>query len=574
MNKKWIIQSVPTLADVEKLKDELRVNDIIAKLLLQKGIDSKEKAEQFLRPKLTDLHDPFLMKDMNQAVELVNKTILNTGKILLFGDYDVDGTTAVSLMYMSLSTHFSEIAYYIPDRYTEGYGISKKGIDFAIENNFSLIISLDCGIKSVDLIKYARENGVDFIVCDHHQPGEEIPDCIVLDPKRWDCGYPFKELSGCGVGFKLLQALYSTNNWKEDDLFQHLDLVAISIGADIVSVTGENRILAKFGLKKLNESPRTAFKELIELSGKNFPLNLTDVVFTIAPRINAAGRLRSGKFAVDLMVSTNHDEMVQIAEEINQDNKNRREIDKQITEEALQKIEGDSSFHLKKSTIVYDPNWHKGVVGIVASRLIEKHYRPTIVLTKSNGLITGSARSISDFNLYEAIDSCSDLLEQFGGHEHAAGLTLKEENLEPFMEKFDSIVQSKMGVHNQYPIQTIDLEINFDELFLPHENRTKIPRLKTILEYFEPHGPGNMKPVFVTKNLFTKSSRVLKENHLKIECIQPNYDLVMEAIGFNLVDKENLVAKGLPFQMAYSLEINSFRDRQTLQFNVKDIREQ
>jgi single-stranded-DNA-specific exonuclease len=573
MSKKWIIQSAPSIADVERLKDELKVNEIIAKLLLQKGIDSKEKAEGFLRPKLSELHDPFLLKDMDLAVELVKSTIKNNGKILLFGDYDVDGTTAVSLMYLSLLPHYSNISYYIPDRYTEGYGISKKGIDFAIENDYSLVISLDCGIKSIDLIQYARENKIDFIVCDHHQPGEEIPNCIVLDPNRKDCDYPFKELSGCGVGFKLLQALYKTNNWNEANLLQNLDLVAISIGADIVSVTGENRILAKFGLKQLNEKPRTAFKELIELSGKKFPLNLTDVVFTIAPRINAAGRLRSGKFAVDLMVSTNHAEMVQIAEEINQDNKNRREIDKQITEDALQQIENDPKFQTKKSTVVYNPNWHKGVVGIVASRLIEKHYRPTIVLTKSNGLITGSARSIDNFNLYEAIDNCSDLLEQFGGHQHAAGLTLKEENLTVFIERFDREVQSRLGAHNQYPTQTIDLEINFDELFLPYENRTKIPRLKTILEYFEPHGPGNMKPVFLTKNLFTKSSRILKENHLKIECLQPSHDLVMEAIAFNMVEKEAEIAKGIPYQMAYSLEINSFRDRQTLQLNVKDIRE-
>ena len=358
MSKKWIIQSAPSIADVERLKDELKVSEIIAKLLLQKGIDCKEKAEGFLRPKLSELHDPFLLKDMDLAVELVKSTIKKNGKILLFGDYDVDGTTAVSLIYLSLLPHYSNISYYIPDRYTEGYGISKKGIDFAIENDYSLVISLDCGIKSIDLIQYARENKVDFIVCDHHQPGEEIPNCIVLDPKREDCDYPFKELSGCGVGFKLLQALYKTNNWNEANLLQNLDLVAISIGADIVSVTGENRILAKFGLKQLNEKPRTAFKELIELSGKKFPLNLTDVVFTIAPRINAAGRLRSGKFAVDLMVSTNHAEMVQIAEEINQDNKNRREIDKQITEDALQQIENDADFQTKKSTVVYSPNWH------------------------------------------------------------------------------------------------------------------------------------------------------------------------------------------------------------------------
>lgn len=573
MNKKWVIKSEPPNSDVEKLKNELKVNEIIIKLLLQKGIDSREKAEEFFRPKLDDLHDPFSMKDMKNAVELVNKTIQSKKKILLFGDYDVDGTTAVSLMYLGLLPYYSNISYYIPDRYTEGYGISKKGIDYAIKNEIALIISLDCGIKSVELIQYARENNIEFVVCDHHQPGEEIPNCVVLDPKRKDCKYQFKELSGCGVGFKLLQALYLVNNWNEKELLQHLDLVAISIGADIVSVTGENRILAKFGLKQLNEKPRIAFKELIELSGKKFPLSLTDVVFIIAPRINAAGRLRSGKFAVDLMISTNHTEMVQIAEEINQDNKNRREIDKQITEEALRQIENDPTFQDKKSTVVYNSNWHKGVVGIVASRLIEKHYRPTIVLTKSNGLLSGSARSIDNFNLYQAIDNCSDLLEQFGGHEYAAGLTLKEENLSEFIIRFNKEVEIQIGSQHQFPSQIIDLEINFENIFQPHENRKKIPRLKTLLEYFEPHGPGNMTPVFLTKNLFSKTCKIVKENHLKLECMQPSHDLVMEAIAFKMKDKENLVAKGIPFQMAYSLEVNSFRDQQTLQFNVKDIRE-
>ncbi|MBM3451739.1 MAG: single-stranded-DNA-specific exonuclease RecJ [Bacteroidetes bacterium] len=573
MNKKWVIKSEPPNSDVEKLKDELKVNEIIIKLLLQKGIDSREKAEEFFRPKLDDLHDPFSMKDMKNAVELVNKIIQSKKKILLFGDYDVDGTTAVSLMYLSLLPYYSNISYYIPDRYTEGYGVSKKGIDYAIKNEIALIISLDCGIKSVELIQYARENNIEFVVCDHHQPGEEIPNCVVLDPKQKDCKYQFKELSGCGVGFKLLQALYLVNNWNEKELLQHLDLVAISIGADIVSVTGENRILAKFGLKQLNEKPRTAFKELIELSGKKFPLSLTDVVFIIAPRINAAGRLRSGKFAVDLMISTNHTEMVQIAEEINQDNKNRREIDKQITEEALRQIENDPTFQDKKSTVVYNSNWHKGVVGIVASRLIEKHYRPTIVLTKSNGLLSGSARSIDNFNLYQAIDNCSDLLEQFGGHEYAAGLTLKEENLSEFIIRFNKEVEMQIGSQHQFPSQIIDLEINFENIFQPHENRKKIPRLKTLLDYFEPHGPGNMTPVFLTKNLFSKTCKIVKENHLKLECMQPSHDLVMEAIAFKMKDKENLVAKGIPFQIAYSLEVNSFRDQQTLQFNVKDIRE-
>jgi single-stranded-DNA-specific exonuclease len=573
MIKKWYVKNQPNQIEIERLKNELNIDETISKLLIQKGIDSKEKAEKFFRPKLEDLHDPFEMKDMDLAVLKINETIRNHGKILLFGDYDVDGTTAVALMYLSLFPYYENISYYIPDRYTEGYGISKQGIDFASENEFALIISLDCGIKSNELIDYSKRKQLDFIICDHHQPGSSIPDCIVLDPKRSDCLYPFKELSGCGVGFKLMQALYSINDWDNSNLFANLDLVAISIGADIVPVVGENRILSKFGLKKLNEKPRTAFKELIELSGKKFPLSLTDVVFTIAPRINAAGRLRSGKIAVQLMISTNHDEMIQIAEAINTDNQNRKAIDQQITEEAIKQIENNPNFASKKSTVVYQENWHKGVVGIVASRLIEKHYRPTIVLTKSNEVITGSARSIANFNLYETLDACSHLLEQFGGHEHAAGLTMKEEKLEEFIDTFEIEVQKRINSDNHLPIQEIDLEMNFIDLFHPNENRMKIPRLKKILDYFEPHGPGNMRPVFISTNVFTKNIRILKDAHLKLTVTQPHNDVAIEAIGFNLADKEMLVAMGIPFEMAFTLETNSFRERETLQLNIKDIRE-
>jgi len=574
MIKTWYVKNQPEKTEIERLKSELNTDETITRLLLQKGIDSKEKAEVFFRPKLEDLHDPFEMKDLNLAVLKINETIQKKEKILLFGDYDVDGTTAVALMYLSLMPYYDNMSYYIPDRYTEGYGISKQGIDYASENGFSLIISLDCGIKSIDLIDYAKQKQIDFIVCDHHQPGSSLPDCIVLDPKRTDCSYPFKELSGCGVGFKLMQALYATNKWENSKLFQNLDLVAISIGADIVSVEGENRILAKFGLKQLNENPRTAFKELIELSGKKFPLTLTDVVFIIAPRINAAGRLRSGKFAVQLMISTNHSEMVQIAEAINLDNQNRKTIDKQITEEALQQINNNPEFNSKKSTVVYKEDWHKGIVGIVASRLIEKHFRPTIVLTKSNNLITGSARSIANFNLYETLEACSHLLEQFGGHEHAAGLTLNENNLEKFIETFEIEVRKRINSDNHLPIQEIDLELNFNDLFNPHENRMKIPRLKKILDYFEPHGPGNMKPVFVSKNVFTRDLRILKNVHIKLNVIQPHNDVALDAIGFNLAEKELLVAQGLPFELAFTLETNSFRNKETLQLNIKDIREQ
>jgi single-stranded-DNA-specific exonuclease len=446
-------------------------------------------------------------------------------------------------------------------------------VDYAIQNNFSLIIALDCGIKSIELVDYAKENSVDFIICDHHQPGPSIPNCIVLDPKRADCNYPFKELCGCGVGFKLMQALYSTNKWDDALLFNQLDLVAISIGADIVPVVGENRILAYHGIKKLNEKPRIAFQELIGLAKKNFPLTLTDVVFIIAPRINAAGRLRSGKHAVELMISTNRAEMNQLAQDIHLDNQNRRKLDQEITQEALKQIEQDATASSKKSTVVYHPEWHKGVVGIVASRLIEKHYKPTIVLTKSNGLITGSARSIEDFDLYEALDTCSHLLEQFGGHKHAAGLALKEENLQDFIQLFEEISAIRLQNKSVFPSQTIDAQIDFNEFFLPNENRMKIPRFKKILDYFEPFGPGNMKPVFVSENVYTRNFRVLNDTHLKLTVVQPNHDVAMEAIGFNLADKEILVADGVPFQLAYTLETNVFRDKETIQLNVKDIRE-
>lgn len=573
MNKKWLLKSVPSAEEIEQLKKELHVDSIVAKLLLQKGITTLPEAESFLRPKLNEIHDPFLMKDMKKAIERINQALSANEKILIFGDYDVDGTTAVALLYLSLIPYYQSISFYIPDRYSEGYGISKQGIDFAINEGYSLIIALDCGIKSIDLVDYAKQNSVDFIICDHHQPGPTIPDCIVLDPKREDCPYPFKELCGCGVGFKLMQALYVTNNWEEEILFNQLDLVAISIGADIVPVIGENRILAYHGMKKLNEKPRVAFQELIMLAKKNFPLTLTDVVFIIAPRINAAGRLRSGKYAVELMISTNRSEMNQLAQDIHLDNQNRRKLDQEITQEALYQIESNPASSNKKSTVVYDPNWHKGVVGIVASRLIEKHYKPTIVLTKSNGLITGSARSIEDFDLYEALDACSHLLEQFGGHKHAAGLALKEENLQEFILLFEDITTNKLKNKSVFPSQTIDAQIDFNEFFLPNENRMKIPRLKKILDYFEPFGPGNMKPVFVSENVYTRNFRVLNDAHLKLTVVQPNHDVAMEAIGFNMADKEILVADGVPFQLAYTLETNVFRDKETIQLNVKDIRE-
>ena len=572
MEKKWLVKNGGREEEIIELKESLKVDRIIATLLHQRGLRSFEEARSFLNPDLTDLHNPYLMKNMDLAVERLIQAIDSKEKILLFGDYDVDGTTAVALMHEVLKNHHKELGFYIPDRYSEGYGISIAGIDFAKSNGYTLIIALDCGIKAIEKVDYAKSLGIEFIICDHHEPGEIVPNCIVLDPKQTDCEYPFKELSGCGVGFKLLQGFYTKMNLDFNPLFEQLDLLAISIGADIVPVIGENRILCYHGLKLLNEKPRAAFQELIELAGKKFPLNLTDVVFIIAPRINAAGRLRTGKAAVELMISTDQDELTRLAKEINADNSERKNIDKEITEDALLQVASDPSFASKSSTVVFKETWHKGVVGIVASRLIETHFRPTVVLTKSNGMITGSARSVNNFDLYKALLQCEDLLEQFGGHKHAAGMSLKPENLDVFKKRFEEVVAQTISIEDKTPIQKIDVSINLDEIH-GSESPHQIPRLKKMIEIFEPHGPGNMKPVFHTSNLFTTDSRILKDVHLKLKVIQPNSRLQYEAIGFNLGHKETEAASGIPFEMAYTLETNEFNGKKTIQLNIKDLRE-
>lgn len=572
MQKRWLVKTPSDSTVVEELGSKLKVDDIIATLLVQRGIRSYEDAERFFRPKLIELHDPFLMKDMSEAVERVEEAIESEERVMLFGDYDVDGTTAVALLYSYLKDTLP-IDFYIPDRYTEGYGLSKQGIDVAEMNGVSLIITLDCGIKSIEEVEYARSKGIDMIVCDHHTPGEEIPNAIVLNPKRKDCEYPFEELSGCGVGFKLMQALAEKMSWSEDRLFELLDFVAISIGADIVPVIGENRILAYHGMEVLNRDQRPAFKEMIAIAGKQFPLTLTDVVFTIAPRINAVGRLRSGRTAVELMVSDDDSIIKALAHELNDDNMERRELDKSMTQEALKMLDADPGTKSKWSTVVYSPDWHKGVVGIVASRLIEKHYKPTIVLTESNGLITGSARSVQGFDIHDALSDCIDLLEKFGGHTHAAGLSLLPENLEEFIQRFERIVRERLQPELRVEEQEIDFELAFDQIYMPNDNRMKVPRLKRILSQFEPHGPGNMKPVFVSKNVFSRDVRLLKEEHLKLSMIQPNNDVVLEGIGFSMPDKMDNVAHGIPYDVVYTLEVNRWNDRETLQLNIKDLRE-
>ena len=573
MEKIWLVGEENVVSsEIAYLCERFKIEQTIAKLLWQRGLRKEDDVIQFFKPSLNDLHDPFLMRDMKEAVNLLSETIDERKKILLFGDYDVDGTTAVATMYLGLKEVHENLLYYIPDRYAEGYGLSIQGIDYAKQQECTLIIALDCGVKANEKISYARGLGIDVIVCDHHEPGTELPDAIILDPKREDCAYPFKELSGCGVGFKLLQALYQQKNVPDHKLFSLLDFVAISIGADIVSVTGENRILAFHGLGLLNTQPRLFVQKIAEISVKKLPFSLTDVVFILAPRINAAGRIRSGIHAVDMMLSTDEEGINELVVAINNDNTTRRGLDENITKEALGIIAADEKYNKSKCTIVYHPNWHKGVVGIVASRLIETHHRPTIVLTKSKGMLTGSARSIPQFNLYNALVYCQDYLEQFGGHEYAAGLTLKEENLDLFRERFELYVQEVLTDEMLIPLQKVDMKIDLNEIFCK-QSGTKIPRLKNAIDAFEPFGPGNMKPVFLTQNLFATDTKVLKEKHLKLRVRQPNNNVQLDAIGFGLSKKELEAASGVPFEMAYTIELNEFNGHTNVQLNIKDLRE-
>ncbi|MDD2984145.1 MAG: single-stranded-DNA-specific exonuclease RecJ [Crocinitomicaceae bacterium] len=572
MQKRWLIKSTPDQQIIDQLISDIKVEPALASILAQRGIHSFDEAQYFFRPKLEDLHDPFLMKDLKEAVDRINLAISNSEKIMIFGDYDVDGTTAVATMWNVLIEQYEKLEFYIPDRYAEGYGISELGIKYASEQGITLIIALDCGIKSIDKVAFANSLGIDFIVCDHHLPGEELPACIVLDPKRVDCEYPYKELSGCGVGFKLLQGLCTENEWDTTTLFQQLDLLAISIGADIVPVTGENRILCYHGMQLLNREPRLGIQEILRVAKKNLPLNLTSVIFTIAPRINAAGRIHSGRKSVEMMISNDLEDLKSIAASIEEDNIERKDLDKSITAEAFQQIEEDKNFKHKISTVVFNENWHKGVVGIVASRLIEKHYRPTIVLTESNGVATGSARSIRGLNMHDALEQCSDLLEQFGGHAFAAGMSMPLENVTLFKERFDEVVQKLIQKEDLIPQQIVDYELHFDELFLKDELLNKVPKFKRIIDQFEPTGPGNMKPIFTSKNVFISNVRILKEEHLKVVVGQPKTHVTVDAIGFSMVDKMDLINSKEPLDILYTIETNSWRDLETLQLNLKDIR--
>ena len=561
---RWTLKPKPSEDKVKHLAQALNVEDFVATLLLQRGIETFEDAKNFFRPSLEHLHDPFLMKDMDKAVARIELAIKNEENILVFGDYDVDGTTAVSLVSSYLKSHYPNIATYIPDRYDEGYGISFKGIDFADDNEFSLIIALDCGIKSIDHIAYAKEKNIDFIICDHHRPGNILPDAVaILDPKRDDCSYPYDELCGCGVGFKLIQALGKNRNETIEDFVPYLDLVATAIAADIVPITGENRILAYFGLQVINSDPRPGIKALVHQIKKKV-LDITDVVFIISPRINAAGRIKHGNHAVELLTEFDFEQAQQFASEIEQYNADRKDLDKKITKEAFQQIvENDEQERF--STVVFQEDWHKGVIGIVASRLIETYYRPTLVFTKSGDKYAASARSVKGFDVYNALDACAEHLEQFGGHMYAAGMTLKPENYEAFKKAFEKQVTATILPEMRTPEIEIDAEINFSDI---------TPKLVRILKQFEPFGPQNMTPVFMTQNVKdTGYGKTLgaDNEHLRLFVKQNNSEGIA-AIGFGLGKKIEITKNQQAFQLAYSLSENEWNDKVSTQLMLKDIR--
>lgn len=568
MKHRWLLKPLGDTETVEKLSQELNVVTEIAQLLVQRGIKTYEEARVFFRPKLSDLHDPFLMKDMDKAVERLSYAIKNNEKILIYGDYDVDGTTAVATIYNYLIRNYQNIEYYIPDRYLEGYGLSFKGIDYAEEINCKLIITVDCGIKAIEKTNYVNQKNIDLIICDHHTPGPELPNAYaILDPKREDCNYPYKELSGCGVAFKLLQAFCQKTNDSFEELAKLLDLVVVSIGSDIVPITGENRTLAYFGLSQLNTNPQLGLKSIINIAGlENKEIQINDIVFKIGPRINAAGRLESGKTAVELLTSTNEAYVNKIAVEIDCINTNRKELDAEITEHALSMINESEISKNAFSTIVYHEEWHKGVIGIVASRLTETYYRPTVVFTKSNDIITGSARSVPGYNLYEAIEACGDLLENFGGHRYAAGLSLKPENFNAFKERFEKYVMETITPEQRIPVINADLEIKIKDI---------TPKFFRILKQFAPFGPENMTPTFITRNIFDNGSAKIvgkDEEHLKLKIVQKLGDnRCIDAIGFNFANYYQHIKEFNEFDICYQIFENNFMNQKFIQILIKDI---
>lgn len=568
--KKWVLKETADKEKADRLSVELGIDSVLATLLVQRGIGTFEEARAFFRPELSSLHDPFLMKDMDKAVDRLDKALSSGEKILVYGDYDVDGTTAVSLVYSFLRDLTGKADFYIPDRYDEGYGVSKKGIDWAAKNGFTLIITLDCGIKAIDKVAYAASMGIDVIICDHHLPEDELPEAVaILDPKRVDCSYPFDDLSGCGVGFKLVHAYSIHKGLPFDALKPLLDLLVVSIASDLVSVVGENRILAHFGLMQLNHSPRKGLLAIINLSNlEEAHVSIDDIVFKIGPRINAAGRMETGRLAVELLTATDDKEAAVIASQINDNNNERKSIDREITKEAIEMVQEKACLAHEYATIVYNPEWNKGVIGIVASRLVEAFYKPAFVMTMSNGFITGSARSIRGFDLYEAIDQCSDILENFGGHIYAAGLTLKEENLPEFAARIEKYVGERITKDMAVPVIDVDADLNFSQI---------TPKFFRILKQFQPFGPGNNAPVFRTENVYDDGNgRKVGPagQHLKLEMIQESQPYrQIPAIAFNMADFFEYIKSGNPVDVCYSVVENYYRGNSNIQLRIKDMRE-
>ena len=569
MEKIWKLKDQGNKYDIEHLSNTLNIDKTLAKLLVQRDIKTFAGAKSFFRPELSDLHDPFLMKDMDKAVERINKAIKNKERILVYGDYDVDGTTSVALVYSYFSEKYPHLDYYIPDRYSQGYGISTQGVEYAEKHEFSLIIALDCGIKAVDKVALANEKGIDFIICDHHTPGDTIPDAVaVLDPKRADCDYPYKDLSGCGVGYKLLQAY--VKDFENEDIYlqRYLDLVCVSIASDIVPMTGENRILAHYGLLQLNQHPCHGLKASIDVARlQNKDISISDIVFKIGPRINAAGRMESGRRSVDLLVAKSKDIANTVIREVDLFNEARKGLDRNITQQALSIIANSEDERKKKTTVLYDKDWHKGVIGIVASRLIETYYRPTVIMTESNGFATGSARTVEGYDLYKAVESCADLMENFGGHTYAAGLTMKIENVPEFSRRFEEYVKNTIDIQQQTPQIDVDSYLKLHSI---------TPKFYRILKQFAPFGPNNMSPVFVTKNVtdWGTGKKVGKdESHLKLDLMEgDDSSLKIPAIAFGQAGHFEIIRQRFPFHICYTIIENEFRGRSSLQIMVMDIK--
>lgn len=569
-DSKWVLREPSDPEKVDRLATEVGIDKVLADLLIKRGVETFAQARSFFRPSLDNLHDPFLMKDMDVAVERLHRAVISGESILVYGDYDVDGTTAVALLYSFVRRFTDKVDFYIPDRYDEGYGVSFKGIDYAVESGAGLIVTLDCGIKAIDKVEYAASKGIDMIICDHHLPEDSLPAAVaVLDPKREDCHYPFDDLSGCGVGFKLVQAYSARYGVPFETLVPLLDLLVVSIASDLVTMVGENRILAHFGLKQLNENPCTGLQAMINLSSlEPGHVSIDDIVFKIGPRINAAGRMETGRLAVELLTSRSLSEAMQIGEKINESNNERKNIDREITQEALDMVQTGNCLCNGSAMIVYNPQWNKGVVGIVASRLVEAYYKPTVVLTKSNGFVSGSARSISGFDLYGAIESCADLLENFGGHVYAAGLTLKEENLPEFARRMDEYISAKIETEMMTPVIEVDSKLNFARI---------TPKFFRILKQFQPFGPGNHNPVFLTENVYDAGTgRKVGAGgvHMKLDLIQEDQPYhQISSIAFNMAEHYDHIKEGNPFDICYSIVENYYRGNSSIQLRIKDLRE-